>query len=225
MWSNSRGGPPSKISMLVLLLCSEVHAKALVKFLKTAHVPQETAADQFADCVASLTAGNGLSFSDADLTPRGRKHNDALYVSIECRGTTLAHALVDTSSLLNVLTKKALDILDCEGLTMKPSNIVVRDFDGLKRMVHGEVDIPIKVCSQTFESTFHVMDIRPSFSCLLGRPWIHEAGAVTSTLHQMLKFPVKGKIFTLHGEEEYMVSHLNSSRYVEMDGEFIKTPC
>ena len=30
---------PSKISMLALLLCSEAHAKALVKFLKTAHVP------------------------------------------------------------------------------------------------------------------------------------------------------------------------------------------
>ena len=69
------------------------------------------------------------------------------------------------------------------------------------------------------------MDIRPSYSCLLGRPWIHEAGVVTSTLHQMLKYPVKGKIVTVHGEEEYMVSHLNSFWYVEMDGEFIETPC
>ena len=67
------------------------------------------------------------------------------------------------------------------------------------------------------------MDIRPSYSCLLGRPWIHKAGAVTSTLHQKLKYPVKGKIVTVQGEEEYMVSHLNSFRYVEMDGEFIET--
>ena len=68
------------------------------------------------------------------------------------------------------------------------------------------------------------MDIRPSYSCLLGRPWIHNAGAVTSTLHQMLKYPTEGKIITVHGEEEYMASHLNSFRYVELDGEFIKTP-
>ena len=33
------GQTPSKIYMLALLLCSEAHAKALVKFLKTAHVP------------------------------------------------------------------------------------------------------------------------------------------------------------------------------------------
>ena len=137
----------------------------------------------------------------------------------------MAHVLVDTRSLLNVLPKKALDRLDCEGLTLKPSNIMVRAFDRSKRMVHGEVDIPVKIGSQTFKSTFYVMDIRPSYSCLLGRPWIHEVGAVTSTLHQMLKYPVKGKIVTVRGEEEYMVSHLNSFRYIEMDGEFIETPC
>ena len=85
------GKTPSKISMFALLLYSEAHAKALVKFLKTAHVPHETFADQFEDCVASLTAENGLCFSDVDLTPRGRKYNDALHVSIECRGTTLAY--------------------------------------------------------------------------------------------------------------------------------------
>ena len=136
--------------------------------------------------------------------------------------------LVDTGSSLNFLPKKALDRLDCEGLTLKPSNIVVRDFDGSKRMVHGEVNIPVKIGSQTFESNFYVMDIRPSYSCLMGRPWIHKAGALTSTLHQMLKYPMKGKIVIVYGEdgeEEYMVSHLNSFRYVEMDGEFIETPC
>ena len=120
--------------------------------------------------MASLTADNGLGFSDVDLTSKGRKHNDALHVSIECMGTTLTHVLVETDSSLNVLPKNALDQLDCEGLTLKPSNIIVRAFDGSKRIVHGEVDIPIKFGTQTFDSTFYVMDIRPSYSCLLGRP-------------------------------------------------------
>ena len=40
-----------------------------------------------------------------------------------------------------------------------------------------------------------------------------------------MKYPVKGRIVTVHGEEEYMVSHLNSFMYVEMDGELIETPC
>ena len=93
-----------------------------------------------------------------------------MHVSVECRGTTLAHVLVDTGSSLNVLPKKALDRLDCEGLTLKPSNIIVRAFDGSKRMVHGEVDSHIKLKTHTFDSIFYVMDILPSYSCLLGRP-------------------------------------------------------
>ena len=108
---------------------------------------------------------------------------------------------------------------------MNPSDIIVRAFDGSKRTVLRELILPVKVGSQTFDSTFFVMEIRPTYSCLLGRPWIHGAGAVTSTLHQKLKYPVKGKIVTICGEEEYMVSHLQSFCYLEIEGEFIETPC
>ena len=102
--------------------------------------------------------------------------------------------LVDTGSSLNVLPKGALDRLNCEGLVLKPSDIIVRVFDGSKRTVHGEVDLPIKVGSQVFNSTFYIMYICTAYSCLLGLPWIHKAGAVTSTLHQKLKYSVKGRI-------------------------------
>ena len=116
-----------------------------MKFLKFAHVPQEIFADQFGSYVASLTTDNGLGFSDADLIPKGRNHNKALYVSIECSGTTLTLVLVDNRSSLNVLPKGDLDRLDCEGVVLKPNDIIVRAFDGSKRMVHGEVDLLIKV--------------------------------------------------------------------------------
>ena len=95
--------------MMSLLLCSKAHAQTLLKFLKNARVPQETTADQFENCVASLTADNGLGFSNAYLTPAGRNHNKALHISIECKGTTLVHVLVDIGSSLNVLPKGALD--------------------------------------------------------------------------------------------------------------------
>ena len=69
------------------------------------------------------------------------------------------------------------------------------------------------------------MGIRPAYSYFLGRPWIYGVGVVTSTLHQKLKYPIKGKIATVYGEDKFMVSHLNSFKYVEMNGEFIETPC
>ena len=77
----------------------------------------------------------------------------------------------------------------------------------------GDVDLPISVGPHEFKVTFQVMDIPASYSCLLGRPWIHEAGAVTSTLHQKLKFVSHGKLIIVNGESALLVSHLSAFSY------------
>ncbi|PKI49433.1 hypothetical protein CRG98_030165 [Punica granatum] len=45
-------------------------------------------------------------------------------------------------------------------------------------------------------SALNVLDTPNAFSLLLGRPWIHSAGAVPSTLHQKLKFIVEERLIT-----------------------------
>jgi hypothetical protein len=100
--------------------------------------------------------------------------------------------------------------LNVEGSLMRPSSLVVKAFDGSRRDVIGEVDLPILIGPQVFTITFQVMDIKPTYSCLLGRPWIHAAGAVTSTLHQKLKFITGDKMIVVSGQEDIMVSQLSS---------------
>ncbi|KAI5442293.1 hypothetical protein KIW84_011385 [Lathyrus oleraceus] len=183
---------PSKISILSLLLCSEAHRAALLKVLNMAYVPPEIIVNQLESVVSNVNASRGLGFTDNDLTSEGRNHNKALHITMECKGVMFSHVLVDTGSSLNVLPKKALMKLDCDDTILRPSNLVVRAFDGSKRAVFGEVELPVKIGPQVFKSTFYVMDIQPAYSCLLGRPWIHAAGAVTSTLHQKLKYELEG---------------------------------
>ncbi|XP_058774480.1 uncharacterized protein LOC131648768 [Vicia villosa] len=209
----------------VLLLCSEIHRNALLRLLSTAFVPPEISVNQLEGVVSNINAGNGLGFTDADLPPEGKNHNRALHISVECKGTMLSRVLVDNGSSLNVLPKSSLMRLDYSGVEIRPSELTVRAFDGSKRSVFGEVDLPIMIGPQLFTITFFVMDIHPSYSCLLGRPWIHAAGAVTSTLHQKLKFATQGKIVTICGEEEHVVSHLASFRYIDVEGEVHETPC
>ncbi|RDX62102.1 hypothetical protein CR513_59603, partial [Mucuna pruriens] len=48
------------------------------------------------------------------------------------------------------------------------------------------------------------MDIQPAYNCLLGRPWIHVAGAVPSSLHQKVKFIANGQLINVMGEKEMM---------------------
>lgn len=127
--------------------------------MNTSFVPQEISVNQFEHVVASITASIGLGFNDFDLSPEGRKHKKALHISLECTGVTLSRVLVDTSSSLNVLPKATLMKLNYQGVEIRPSDLMVRAFDGSRRAVFGEVDLPIKIGPQVFTTNFFVIDI------------------------------------------------------------------
>ena len=95
-----------------------------------------------------------MGFTDFDLPPEVRDHSKALHISMECRGTTLSWVLVDTWSSLNVFPKSALMKLDYSGLKLRPSDLMVKAFDGPRRSVFGEVELPIKVGPRTFAAMF-----------------------------------------------------------------------
>ncbi|XP_050883704.1 uncharacterized protein LOC127086918 [Lathyrus oleraceus] len=48
-------------------------------------------------------------------------------------------------------------------------------------------------------------------------------GAVTSTLHQKMKFVVDNQLIIISGEEDFVVSHLSSFRYIEVDEDALET--
>jgi len=135
----------------------------------------------------------------------------------------LARVLIDNGSSLNMMPKTTLDKLSCDGAHLRPSTMIVRAFDGSRREVMGEIELPIQVGPCIFQVTFQVMDILPAYSCLLGRPWIHTAGVVPSTLHQKLKFVVDDKLIIVSGEEDLLVSKPLSSPYIEAAEEALET--
>ncbi|KAI5397492.1 hypothetical protein KIW84_063348 [Lathyrus oleraceus] len=186
---------PSKISVLSLLLNSEPHREALQKVLDVAYVDHDVTIEQFDSIVANITAYNILSFCDSDLPEEGRDHNLALHISMNCKDDAMSNVLVDTGSSLNVLPKSTLSKLSYQGPPMRQSGIVVKAFDGSRKPVIGEVDLPIK--------------IGPS--------------AVTSTLHQKLKFVKNKKLVVVGGEKALLVSHLSSFSYIDAEDE-VGTP-
>ena len=53
---------------------------------------------------------------------------------------------------------------------------------------------------------FQVLSIQTSFNLLLGRPWIHEAGVIPSSLHQKVKFIHEGRIITIQSDTDIITS-------------------
>ena len=175
---------PTRISLLELLMHSPSHRKLLMKILNGAHVERDISLDQFEGSISHITTNDYLTFTEEEIPTEGRGHNKALYICVKCMDHVLDRVLIDNRSSLNVMPKTTLDKLPCDGAHLCPSTMIVRAFDRSRREVMGEIELPIKVRPCTFQVTFQVMDILPAYSCLLGRPWIHTAGVVPSTLHQ-----------------------------------------
>ncbi|XP_039688638.1 uncharacterized protein [Medicago truncatula] len=205
---------PSKITIMSLLTSSDAHRDALMKVLNQVYVDHDVTLGQFGSIAGNVTACNNLSFGDKDLPLEGKNHNMALHISVMCKTDSLSNVLIDTGSSLNVMAKRTFDKLTYSDGSIRPSCVSVREYDGSRKTVWGEVDLPITIGAQEFKVTFQIMDIQASYSCLLGRPWIHEAGAVTSTLHQKLKFVSRGKLVTVSGESALLVSHFSSFSFI-----------
>ena len=67
------------------------------------------------------------------------------------------------------------------------------------------------------------MDILPAYSCLLGRPWIHTARVVPSTLHQKLKFIIDDKLIIVSGEKDLLVCGPTPTPYIKAAEEALET--
>ncbi|OMO57946.1 hypothetical protein CCACVL1_25645 [Corchorus capsularis] len=123
--------------------------------------------------------------------------------------------LIDNGSALNIMPLNTLKALPVEPTYIHTNHMVVRAFDGTRRDVIGELEIRLEIGSIPFNLMFQVLDIDPSYSCLLGRPWIHMAGAVPSTLHQKVKFMTADKLVVVNGQEDMIVAQTNATPYIE----------
>lgn len=57
----------------------------------------------------------------------------------------MSNVLVDTGSSLNVLPKSTFSRLSYQGAPMRYTVVVVKAFEGSRKIVIGEVDLPIKI--------------------------------------------------------------------------------
>ena len=55
--------------------------------------------------------------------------------------------------------------------------------------------------SETVEVDFIVVDAYSPYTAIVARPWLHTLGAVSSTLHQKIKYPSKGQIEEILGDQ------------------------
>ena len=103
-------------------------------------------------------------------------------------------SFLDNGSALNVCPLATAIALGYAPSDFGPTTQTVRAYDSTRREVMGTLEIELLIGPTTFVAVFQVLRIPTSFNLLLGRPWIHRAGAIPSSLHQKVKFIHGGQV-------------------------------
>lgn len=65
-------------------------------------------------------------------------------------------------------------------------------FDGRIVIPLGMIRLPVQVRDEEVQVDFIVIEAYSPYTAILARPWLHAIGAVSSTLHLKVKYPMQG---------------------------------
>ena len=93
-----------------------------------------------------------------------------------------------------------------KGLGLKPEDLMTYSsplvsFDSKMVVPKGQIRLPVQADTDVVEVDFIVVDAFSPYTAILGKPWLHSLGAISSTLHQKVKYPSGGQVLEIVGSQ------------------------
>ncbi|XP_021805663.1 uncharacterized protein LOC110749786 [Prunus avium] len=132
-----------------------------------------------------------IGFQKKDLIGLDQPHNDALVICIQIEQAVIERVHVDEGSAANILQ---LSVIQQMGLEPKINKLArsLTGFNGATSITVGTIDLDIHSPPVACSQTFMVIDEVSPYNGILGQPWIRKIEAVTSALHQKIRYPIPG---------------------------------
>ena len=138
---------------------------------------------------------------DADKQGTIEPHDDTLVVTLRIGGYDVKTVMIDQGSAAKIMYPdlyKGLG-LKTENLTTYSSTLV--SFEGKMVVPKGQIRLPVQADTDVVEVDFIVVDAFSPYTAIIGRPWLHSLGAVSSTLYQKVKYPSKDQVLEIVGSQ------------------------
>nr|XP_023907532.1 uncharacterized protein LOC112019235 [Quercus suber] len=150
---------------------------------------------------AKVNARLALSFIEKDKIGTIQPHDDALVVTLKIGGYDVKRIMVDQGSGAVIMY---LDLY--KGLNLRSEDLMAYNspqvsFDGKVVIPRGQIRLPIQTGSKVVEVDFIVVDAYSPYTAIMGRPWLHALRAVSSTLHQKVRYPSGDHIEEIFGSQ------------------------
>ena len=142
-----------------------------------------------------------LSFSKVDKQGTIQPHDDALLVTLRIGGYDVKRVMIDQGSAAEIMYPDLY-----KGLGLKPEDLTTYSlplvsFEGKMVVPKGHIRLHVQVGTDVVEVDFIVVDAFSPYIAIMGRPWLHSLGAVSSTLHQKVKYPSGGQVLEIVGSQ------------------------
>ncbi|XP_030964558.1 uncharacterized protein LOC115985800 [Quercus lobata] len=126
---------------------------------------------------ARMSATPLIGFTEEDKQGTIQPHDDALVVTLRIGG------------------------YDVKREDLSPYDSPLVSFEGKVVIPRGMIRLPVQTDSDVVEVNFIVIDAYSPYTAIVARPWLHALGAVSSTLHQKVKYPSGGQIKEIIGNQ------------------------
>ena len=142
-----------------------------------------------------------LGFSDEDKVGTIQPHNDALVVTLRISGYDVKRVMIDQGSVVDIMYPDLY-----KGLGLKPEDLAAYSsplvsFEGRMVIPKGQIRLPMQTDMDVVEVDLIVVDVFSPYTAIMGRPWLHTLGAVSSILHQKVKYPSGGQVLEIVGSQ------------------------
>ncbi|XP_050277866.1 uncharacterized protein LOC126719339 [Quercus robur] len=128
-------------------------------------------------------------------------HKNALVVTLRIGGYDVRMVMVDQGSAVDIMYPDLY-----KGLGLKPKDLTTYNsplvsFEGRMVALKGLIRLLVQAGTDVVEVDFIVVDIFSPYTAIMGKPWLHTLKAVSSTLHQKVKYPSGGQVLEIVGSQ------------------------
>ena len=133
-----------------------------------------------------------MGFSDEDKIGTIQPHEDALVITLRIGGYDVKRVMADQGSATEIMYLDLYKGLNLKSQDLTPYNSPLVSFEGKLIIPKGQIRLPVQTGSEVVEVDFIVVDAYSPYTAIITRPWLHTLEAVSSTLHQKVKYLSEG---------------------------------
>ena len=142
-----------------------------------------------------------MGFSDKDKIGTIQPHDDALVITLRIGGYDVKRVMVDQGSTVEIMYPDLYKGMNLKAADLTPYSSPLVSFEGKIIIPNGQVRLLVQIGSEVVEVDFIIVDAYSPYTTIVVRPWLHTLGAVSSTLHQKVKYPSEGQIKEILGDQ------------------------